>query len=95
MFSYLDRDDNYYPLYENGDTLVNGEGHEIKIINIVADQYMYNDLQSDNNPHYEFCTVIDYWYTTKQKYSDWIKPLNERLNKIHDAYSGSEIELNF
>lgn len=86
MFSYLDWDDNYYPLYKQGDTLVNGEGHEIKIINIVADQYMYDDLQSDINPHYEFCRVIDYWFTTKQRYSDWVKPLNERLNRLHEHH---------
>lgn len=75
MFSYLDMDDNYYPLYGSGDTLVNGEGHEIKIINIVADQYMYEDVDKDINPCYEFCNVIDYWYTTKEKYSDWVKKL--------------------
>jgi len=86
MLSYLDMDDSYYPLYKSGDILVNGEGHEIKIINIVADQYMYDDPQSDINPCYEFCNVIDYWYTTKQKYSDWMKPLNERLNRLHEYH---------
>ena len=86
MFSYLDRDDNYYPLYKDGDTLVNGEGHEIKILAIVADQYMYEDGDKDINPCYEFCNVIDYWYTTKQKYSDWVKPLNERLNRLHEHH---------
>ena len=86
MFSYLDRDDNYYPLYKDGDTLVNGEGHEIKILTIVADQYMYEDWDMDINPCYEFCNVIDYWYTTKEKYSDWVKPLNERLNRLHEHH---------
>lgn len=64
----MDIDGFYEPLYKDGDTLVNGEGHEIKILTIVADQYMYEDADKDINPCYEFCNVIDYWYTTKQKY---------------------------
>ena len=76
----------YEPLYKDGDTLVNGEGHEIKILAIVADQYMYEDWDNEINPCYEFCNVIDYWYTTRQKYSDWVKPLNERLNRLHEHH---------
>lgn len=90
----------YKPLYKAGDVLVNAEGHEIKIIDIVADQYKYIKLKrlkkmfncclfkiinnGDDLPHYEFCDVIDYWYTTKQKYSDWVKPLDERLKTLHN-----------
>lgn len=90
--------DFYEPLYKAGDTLINAEGHEIKIIDIVADQYKYSNVKSkcvkwlfgkwvsndeDDLLCYEFCNVIDYWYTTKQKYSDWVKPLNERLKALH------------
>lgn len=75
----MSEDGFYEPLYKAGDTLVNGEGNEIKIIEIVADQYMYDIPGSDMNPFYEFCNVIDYWYTTKQKYSDWVKELDKKL----------------
>ena len=91
--------DFYEPLYKAGDILTNAEGHEIKIIDIVADQYKYDNnvkhhrlkklfgswicRDVDDLPYYEFCNVIDYWYTTKQKYSDWVKPLNERLKALH------------
>lgn len=89
----------YEPLYKAGDVLVNAEGHEIKILDIVADQYMYDNniklnrlkklfgnwvcTEANDDPLYEFCYVIDYWYTTKQKYSDYIKPLYDRLREIH------------
>ena len=95
----MEENDFYEPLYKAGDVLINAEGHEIKIIDIVADQYMYdNNIKlnrlkklfgflvcnnEDDFPYYEFCNVIDYWYTTKQKYSDWVKLLNERLKTIH------------
>lgn len=82
----------YEPLYKAGDILINAEGEEIKILAIVADQYKYDKKVfgdwvcngDDDLPYYEFCNVIDYWYTTKQKYSDWVKPLNERLKALHN-----------
>lgn len=60
----------YEPLYKAGDVLVNSEGKEIKILNIVADQYMYEDASAEINPLYEFCSCIDFWFCTKKKWSE-------------------------
>jgi len=69
----------YDPLYEKGDILVNCEGHKITILDIVGDQYAYSDKTSEINPRYEFCNVIDYWYTTAKTYSDWLTEVNGRV----------------
>lgn len=54
---------NFKPRFKEGDILiaVNNKGPEIKIIDIVGDQYKY-EIDGEELPFYEFVNVIDNSY---------------------------------
>lgn len=53
------------PKYNVGNVLVNDKGESIKILAIVADQYMFDC--GDDFPHYDFFDCIESQFTPIKK----------------------------
>lgn len=53
------------PKYSVGNVLVNDKGERIKIMAIVADQYMFDC--GDEYPHYDFLDCIESQFTPIKK----------------------------